>query len=523
MKTAVASFLKLAVLACHLVLLPNLLSAQQTGWLGQLSKEDSAAINALVLYPDTVRLSILEAAKYPEAIVRTALLQKKTSADFANAISSFSREEQEVFWDLTRYPDLIDKLVEGGKKTTKTATAIAAEYPEEIRETAITYGTKQYDVLKIISEQQNKSNLAFNDILKIYPPAAQQVLKELVYLPEVLSILNDHLQMTVLMGDMYSRNPQWVIQTIDSLSLVVARQNASELEDWKKSIEQDTTLQSELKQVASAYAADNGNQSIDYSNPPPENYLENYMCYPYSYWFGYPHWYPYYYWYPYPYWYDWGFYYNPYGSFVVFGMPSFYFTYWYFYHPNYYYDYPYVCNAYVNHYYGPRGGASENAGVVRDWVQENSTYLPKDFVSASEEVRVNAIRQLGKFEMDWKQQNAVSPISRTEFLNKNRASYPQLNVRKPEVKTDSRQPAVVVPEKVAPARQPAARMPAQKSTETKSIGNLPIKFDFNKVQPAQEYHKSTWDRTQPSISKPERNPMPSAPAIKQAPPRTKPR
>ena len=199
MKTAVASLLKLAVLACHLVLLPNFLSAQQSGWLGQLSKEDSAAINALVLYPDTVRLSILEAAKYPEAIVRTALLQKKTSADFANAISSFSREEQEVFWDLTRYPDLIDKLVEGGKKTTKTATAIAAEYPEEIRETAITYGTKQYDVLKIISEQQNKSNLAFNDILKIYPPAAQQVLKELVYLPEVLSILNDHLQMTCLL------------------------------------------------------------------------------------------------------------------------------------------------------------------------------------------------------------------------------------------------------------------------------------------------------------------------------------
>jgi len=160
---------------------------------------------------------------------------------------------------------------------------------------------------------------------------------------------------------------------------------------------------------------------------------------------------------------------------------------------------------------------------VRDWVQENSTYLPKDFVSASEEVRVNAIRQLGKFEMDWKQQNAVSPISRTEFLNRNRASYPQLNVRKPEVKTDSRQPAVVVPEKVAPARQPAARMPLQKSTETISTGKLPLKFDFNKVQPAQEYHKSTWDRTQPSISKPERNPMPSAPAIKQAPPRTKPR
>ena len=74
MKTAVASLLKLAVLACHLVLLPNLLSAQQTGWLGQLSKEDSAAINALVLYPDTVRLSILEAAKYPEAIVRTSLI-----------------------------------------------------------------------------------------------------------------------------------------------------------------------------------------------------------------------------------------------------------------------------------------------------------------------------------------------------------------------------------------------------------------------------------------------------------------
>ena len=138
-------------------------------------------------------------------------------------------------------------------------------------------------------------------------------------------------------------------------------------------------------------------------------------------------------------------------------------------------------------------------------------------------MRVNAIRQLGKFEMDWKKQNAVSPVSRTEFLNKNKADYPQLDVRKQEVKADSRQPAVIVPEKAAPPRQPAARLPVQKNTETRSIGKVPLKFDFNKVQPAQEYHKSTWDRTQPSSSQPGRSTVPSAPATKQAPPRTKPR
>ncbi|HYV91657.1 MAG TPA: hypothetical protein VE978_07740 [Chitinophagales bacterium] len=132
--------------------------------------------------------------------------------------------------------------------------------------------------------------------------------------------------------------------------------------------------------------------------------LENYVCYPYPYWFGYPYWYPYYYWYPYPYWFDWGFYYDPLGHIVIIGLPSYYFTYWYFYYPTHYYNYPHLCNTYVNYYYSPRRVVSDNTNVVRGWVNDNRDYLPRDFTANSAN-RVDAIRQLGHLETDWQTQN----------------------------------------------------------------------------------------------------------------------
>lgn len=491
-------------------MLPMRSHAQESNWLGPLSAADSAAINALVLYPDTVRSWILDAARYPEAIVRTSLLQQKTSNEFANAISMLTKEEQEVIWNLTRYPGLIDVLAAGDKKSAKALNEIAMSYPEEIQQSIKDYGSKFHEKFGEIGRLQNQSSAAFEEILKNYPSSAQSAFKELVYFPEVLSILNDHLQMTVLMGDMYQRNPDRVLHTLDSLSVVVARQNAAELEAWNKTIEQDTVLQNDMKQAAISYTTDNGEKASDYANPQPEEFYQHYVCYPYSYWFGYPYWYPTYYWYPYPYWFDWGFYFDPFGHFVVFGMPSYHFTYWYFYHPYYYYEYPYLCNAYIDHYYGPRGGVSDNAGAVRDWVQENSAVLPKDFVHAPAEVRVKTIRELGKFEMEWQKENTVSSVSQAEFLSRNKESYPELRL-------DTKKSAAVVAEKLPPVRQPAARMPApQKTPVNKNTGKVPPMYDFNKVQPAQEYHKSTWDRTQPSTA-PKRDMVAPIPPSRQKP------
>lgn len=499
---------------------------QESAWLTTLSSTDSAAINALALYPDSIRLSIFEACKYPEVIVRVSMLQQKTSNDFTRLLSSFTREEQDEIWDLTRYPGLIEKLATGENKSKDEINQILKSYPDEIHDVAMKYTRNNLPLLQSISQLYSNSTDAFNRVLRDYPASVYAAMGDLIELPEVLSILNDHMQMTVLVGDMYRKYPEQLVRTVDSLNLVLAKQNAADLEAWKKMVQNDPNLQNDLKQAAEDYAAENGYSAQEYSQTPTNTYIENYMVYPYPYWFGYPFWYPYYYWYPYPYWFDWGFYIDPFGAMMVFGFPSYYFTYWYFYYPPNYYHYPYLCSSYVSYYYGPRNVVTENTNIVRDWVNENSRYLPADFTSRSQQ-HLDAIRQLGQFESDWSKYRLESPASsltKDEFLKKNETRYQTLEVPPKAKEPGKGQMLVSQEQRFPPVKQPAARIPAmpremkqhEATPDTQSGKEIPLKFNFGKVNPAQEHHRSTWDQSAPKSQPAQRSqPSPKQPAPRQ--------
>src|SRR5579863_8453491 len=69
------------------------------------TKEDSAAINALALYPDSVRVEIFTACEYPAIIVNVASLQKNSSSAFADLVNSYDKTKQEDIWNMSRYPN----------------------------------------------------------------------------------------------------------------------------------------------------------------------------------------------------------------------------------------------------------------------------------------------------------------------------------------------------------------------------------------------------------------------------------
>ena len=80
------------------ILVNNLVWGQDNTYHKPWSKEDSAAINALVMYPDTIRLDIFTACEYPGAIVNIASLQKNSASEFQDLIKNYSKDEQEDFW-----------------------------------------------------------------------------------------------------------------------------------------------------------------------------------------------------------------------------------------------------------------------------------------------------------------------------------------------------------------------------------------------------------------------------------------
>ena len=56
----------------------------------------------------------------------------------------------------------------------------------------------------------------------------------MIKMPEVLSLLFDHMQYTVVVGDYYKKNPQRVIHKTDSLNKVLTQMSSQETDNWKQ-------------------------------------------------------------------------------------------------------------------------------------------------------------------------------------------------------------------------------------------------------------------------------------------------
>ncbi len=193
--------------------------------LQELIEAEEEAINALVLYPEETRLAILEATLFPEVLIKLESIQSQTRASFQQLLENHSQSTQEMIWDLTRYPGLIDKLA---KQSANWEDSLS-NYPEVIHRRSKEAVNQFLPELEAIQSLNQQAQSAFEALLVSYPYTTQSALRHLLPLPEVLSILTDNIRLTVLAGALYRREPDWLLSQVDSLHLEVARQNAQEL------------------------------------------------------------------------------------------------------------------------------------------------------------------------------------------------------------------------------------------------------------------------------------------------------
>lgn len=437
MKKRIAFLLGNALLFLAVAGAGRLQAQDDKAMLAQLAEEEREAIEALVLYPEETRRAILEASLYPEALIKMDRLQVQTRNSFQDMLETYPRSTQEVIWDVTRYPELVRRLVVEGEGSPGRISDILRDFPEAVHDNARLAGTDHYDVLVEIDRLQASANRAFAAILAGYPPRAQDALRQLLELPEVLSLLTEHIDLTILVGDVYQREPEWVLHKADSLSLEVARAQARELEDWKTALESDPEAAGELRASARDFADEYGyddeyytypEDDIYYDDRPDRYVVEHHYYYHYPYWFGYPYWYAYPRWRPYPYWYDWGFYFGPGQTIVVIQMPSFYFTHWYFYRPRHHYYYPHLSARFVRHYYGYRRSGSSICATVNTWYNHNQGVVTQSWLDDGPRL-VQNFREFGNFEDARERYNSEHPsrtVTQREFLEQHSQRYPVL-------------------------------------------------------------------------------------------------
>ncbi|MCB0533782.1 MAG: hypothetical protein H6574_16310 [Lewinellaceae bacterium] len=539
--------------------------------LHELAQENKKSVDALVLYPEDARLAILEASKYPEVLIKMQSVREKTGAAFRTLIEDFPRNTQEMFFDLSRFPDLIPNLI--AHQNDRSAMRRDLDVlPDAKRPDALEVVDRHMATLIRIDALNRTARGAFDQLIAGYPAPAQQAFQTLLGLPEVIDILNEDLRFTVLVGDIYQEDPAWVIRKTDSLNLVVARAQAQELDSWQNTLENDPQARQELQAAAQEYADANGYTYTDEvydivqddlyaeDNAAPEVvYVERYYQYNYPYWFGYPWWAPQPCWRPYPYWWYWGFY--PYHSTVVIvQFPSYHFMHWYFDYPRHHHTYNHLSTHFVNHYYGHRNSGSTISMGVGNWRDQNRTIVSDEWLSDKSRLpaRLNEYAQFEQQRDKYNVKNPARTLTQEEFLQKNERQYPDLArsraqaqteiqrdraeserqradwapARVPEKPTQEPAPArvpqteppqrapvtppavpprVKQPEKNQPAEQPAKR-PERPATQPARIPD---------IDKARDYHREKWQ--EPKKTVPQARPVPATPSKPRTTPAPKPK
>lgn len=504
----------------------------------EMAQQEQEIIEALALYPKDIRELIFEASTYPEIIIKIANVQTRTSSQFKELMQKYPEEVQKGVWEMTRYPGLIEKLVKDPENSDK----IIGQYPKEIHEQSKAIVGRDFALLKEVDKLNASSQATFTKVVSELPEKSQKVFSQLIKYPEILDLLNQNIELTVLGGDFYKKAPDLVRHHADSLNLVVTRQQALELEDWKQQLENDPQAAEELKQATIEFAEEYGydednitavkeeeliddlyydDAEYEYDEEEVEARVVEYYYYNYPYWFGYPYWYGYPYWRPYPFWFEWGFYWGPYGSMMIYHMPSPYFMYWYFGTPYHHYQYPYFSNHCINHYYGHRYSGSSVVGAVSTWRKTNREVVKDDWLT-NESKRVPALKEFGKMEDARDSYNNKHPkenLTSSDYLNKNERKYPYLkqSINKPETKytdpvpeKDVRKPKDMDIKTVPPKVSDLPGMPKQPAKKEKPVIRL---------KKAEDYHKQTWQRNNP---KPQQSTRPRVFAPSKSTPKSSP-
>ena len=485
-------------------IMPLRVLSQEGSLLSKLKNGEKEAVEAIALYPEKERIAILEAAMHPEILVRMQNIRRNTEENFQILLADLSKDKQEMLFDLARYPELVQSICVGGKKKSESEmTELLSTYPDDLAVNARFVNRKLFSSLQEINTLYNDSELAFTNVISKYPEQTQSAYRELLLLPEIVSVLNEYMSITVLIGDIYKNNPEEIVAELDAMNVLIAEQKTKELAEWKQSLEENPEALEEYEKSVQDFAEEQG---YDYSQTTSVQYTTEIYQYhvwrPYSYWFGPPWWYSYDYWYPYPWWYHCGYYYGPSNGLVFVGLPSYYYVDWHMQHHHHFYHYPHFTDHMFNYYYGHRNSVTSITVVTEKWMAQNKSEFPENWF-ANDARRVQRFKEYGKFKMDYEKasyQADIEALSQREFLERNADKYPSL---KPVLK-DKQNPIYSKPkkeEKYVPKVQKEYKVP-EKRTNDKLIEKPTTP---QRVDRARDYHNETWKKTK---TEPKKNPPP---------------
>jgi hypothetical protein len=227
---------------------------------------DRSLVRAIAPFGDDVRNDILLATQYPDILDKLAGIREHASEGFQQVIRHYPQKKQNWFYELSRSPDLMHRLAEMKPKASKSELAgMLPDHSQELAEAAWKLYRHHHDALVAVDNLNREARESFQNMILPLNAEAQNAFRTLEEMPDMLSLLNDHPDLTAGLGERFKDDPAGVRQDLESLH------------DQLKANQSQGNVSQEYAGGGYSYPAPTSDKVVNYVNP-------------YSYWFGYPYW-----------------------------------------------------------------------------------------------------------------------------------------------------------------------------------------------------------------------------------------
>ena len=398
----------------------------EKGRVVQLLAEDSSSMQILASYPDDVKLSVLRIAKNTRALNALNDLQLQTSGRFRDLLAGYPQPEQEKIWNLVSRDGFLDTAISCGLRANKDCGNSMQMVPAKNRSTGQFYTLTRYDLLLNINHIKKDFQRDLGDILNPLPDSVRVSFRQLILHPELLNLMHGDILFTERLGALDPKEYGYLYQQLALLNAEGIRKKSICLSDWKKRVDNNPVVLSELLSEINDYKTNQRDTSDWVPLDSGEGKRGIYV--PYAYWCGYPWWRDYCPWYNYPYWFRCGFYAGNDGIRCT-GLPVAQFLKWHFHEAVHFYRYPFFTDLCIE-YYDTLPGTLETDGhlLVSQWINDHQKYFSDDFVVNRKERPVR-LKEYGKFILDFNElvnRGIEEDGHEDEFLSEHIADYPHL-------------------------------------------------------------------------------------------------
>jgi hypothetical protein len=386
---------------------------------------DRTAVDALVLYPPEIGQAIFEASTYPEVVAKLASIQSASSGAFRKYLEGLSKEDQASLYELNRYPGLIEALA-NARGSQPSILSVVEKRSKDIGDVALRIGSSpdKVPILVNISGLNRSVKQVLDQLLQSYSAEAQAAFQTLIAHPETLSILTDHMSLTVQLGAFYKKDPAYAKDKSSAAHATAIQNSANMLEAWKSELEKNAAAIQELQASASSYAEGRGyDMSTAFAAPGPEDVEMN----PYPYWSGYPFWYTEPRWYPVPPHYDWGWFLDRDRAINVVGLPSYAFVHWVLEDPVNVEAYPHLTDLFLTHYEQHPDATDSLTKTVGAWLETQKELVPAKWFN-NDGNRAARLKEYGHLLLE-SGAGSLSSVQREEYIEVHGDSYPGLNFK----------------------------------------------------------------------------------------------